>query len=159
MTIKLLDPVWLPRPATKYHGCYPLGFEKYIPQLLRTDNYIHFFGGKAKTGFRIDINEDVKPDLVANVENLSMIEDESFEGGFADPPYNEDFAKNLYNCDYPKWSLWTKELVRVVKRGGYIGIMQNYIVPKLPDCKYIEIFPILLRIKQFPKIVTIQQKI
>lgn len=159
MTIKLLNPVWLPRPATKYSGCYPLGFEKYIPELIKTSNFIHFFGGKAKTGFRVDINENVDPDLLANVENLSGIENESFDGGFADPPYNKQFAEDLYHCLYPKWSLWTKELVRVVKKGGYIGIMQNYIVPKLPQCKYISVFPILLRIKQFPKIVTIQRKI
>ena len=75
----------------------------------------------------------------------------------ADPPYTEEFAKNLYNCDYPIWSKWTKELVRVVKPQGRIGIMQNYIVPRLPNCDMDEIIVILLRIKQYPKMVTVQK--
>jgi len=157
MTIPILDSVWLPRPSNKRAGCYPLGFDKYIPQLLRTENYVHFFSGHSKKGYCIDSEKSCNPDLVANVENLYMIKDESFEGGIADPPYNEMFAKTLYNCKYPKWSLWTKELVRITKQGGYIAIMQNYIVPKLTGCKYVEIFPIMTRIKQFPKIVTVQQ--
>jgi hypothetical protein len=36
--------------------------------------------------------------------------------------------------------------------------MQNYIVPRLPDCAMEEIIVILLRIKQYPKIVTVQRK-
>lgn len=159
MTIPILQSVWLPRPSNKRHGCFPLGFDKYIPQLLRTENYIHFFSGYSKKGFCVDSDESCMPDLVANVENIPQIKDESFDGAIGDPPYNEDFAKRLYNCKYPKWSLWTKELVRVTKIGGYVAIMQNYIVPKLTKCEYVEIFPIMTRIKQFPKIVTVQRRI
>jgi len=49
--------------------------------------------------------------------------------------------------------------VRVVKPGCRIGIMQNYIVPKLIQCVYEEIIVILLRIKQFPKVITLQRKL
>ena len=153
-----IDVMYLPRPAVKYSGCYPKFFEKHLPRLLETNDYVHFFGGKAETGFRIDINKEVNPNLIANVESLDMIESESFQGGMADPPYTKEFAENLYNCDYPQWSKWTKELVRIVKPNGLIGIMQNYIVPRLPDCEYERIVIILLRIKQYPKIVTIQRK-
>jgi len=104
------------------------------------------------------LKKELKPDTLASAEDLPF-EDNSFEGGFADPPYNKHFAKTLYNCSYPKWSKWTKELVRVVRPGGRIGIMQNYIVPRLVNCKYDSILVILLRIKQFPKIVTIQHKL
>ncbi len=152
-----IETVWLPRPATKYSGCYPLHFERRIKKLLDTENYIHLFSGTAKTGHTVDIKPELKPKTIANCENLPF-EDNYFEGGFADPPYNEKFAKELYNTKYPKWGNWTKELVRVVKSKGKIGIMQNYIVPRLPNCQYKKIYIILLRIKQFPKIVTIQQK-
>jgi hypothetical protein len=150
---------WLPRPASDYPGCYPLGFEKYLKDWLQTENYVHFFGGKAKTGYRIDIVETLSPNLCANVETLPMIVNEQFEGGMADPPYDERFAKEKYNCKYPKWGKWTAELVRVVKVGGLIAIMQNYIVPKLTKCAYEKIYIIPLRIKQFPKVVTIQRRI
>lgn len=153
-----LETVWLPRPAAKYAGCYPVGFENKIKELLGTDNYIHFFSGLAKTGFKVDINPDTKPDFIGNVESLPNIKNCSFDGGIADPPYTEEFAKKLYNVPYPKWSLWTEELVRIVRPGGKIGIMQNYVVPRLPGCQYSKILVIITRIKQYPKIVTIQQK-
>ena len=133
-------------------------FEKHLPRLLGTENYVHFFGGKATTGYRIDIRSEVKPNLIANVENLPMIESNTFVGGMADPPYTPEFARDLYNCEYPQWGKWTRELVRIVKPNGLIGIMNNYPVPRLKGCQWEKIVIILLRIKQYPKIVTIQRK-
>ena len=158
MTVKLTI-AWLPRPSAKYRGCYPLGFENHIEEILGTNNIIHFFSGLAKSGFRIDINPDVEPDLIANVENLPQIKSNSYRAGLADPPYDEKFAKELYNCEYPQWSKWTKELVRIVKIGGLIAIMQNYIVPCPKNCEFVEVKTYLRRIKQFPQILTIFRKI
>lgn len=149
--------LYLPRPATKYPGCYPLHFERKLPDILETNNYVHFFAGLSKTGHRIDINPNVSPDLIADVHRVPF-QDNYFDAGMADPPYTKEFAKSLYNTEYPNWSVWTKELVRIVKSGGRIGIMHNYIVPKLADCDMEEIIVILLRIKQYPKIVTVQRK-
>ena len=149
--------LYLPRPATKYPGCYPMLFERRLPEILETTNYVHFFAGMSTSGYRIDCNHAVKPDLVANVE-CTNLPDNCFHAGIADPPYTPEFAKNLYNTRYPSWSAWTKELVRVVKPGGRIAIMQNYIVSRLTNCAMDEIIVILLRIKQYPKIVTVQRK-
>jgi hypothetical protein len=156
MTLKL-SILYLPRPATNYPGCYPLHFERRLPEILETTNYVHFFSGKATSGYRIDCNPMLFPDLVANVENTGL-PDNSFDAGMADPPYTPEFAKKLYGTAYPSWTTWTKELVRVVKPRGRIAIMQNYIVPQLAGCTMEEIIVILLRIKQYPKIVTVQRK-
>lgn len=153
-----VETIWLPRPSSKYPGCYPLHFEKKIPDLLKTQNFIHAFSGMATIGHTVDINKDCNPKTVASIENLPFKND-SFDGAMADPPYNKEFARKLYNCDYPKWEKWTEELVRVVKTGGRIAIMQNYVVPRLKGCKYERIIVIITRIKQFPKIITIQKKI
>ena len=118
---------------------------------------MNFFAGLSVSGYRIDCNPAVAPDLVTNVEKLDL-PDNSFDAGMADPPYTPEFAKKLYNTEYPSWSAWTKELVRVVRPGGRIAIMQNYIVPRLPHCQMEEIIVILLRIKQYAKIVTVQRK-
>ena len=84
-----------------------------------------------------------------------MIPSNTFDGGMADPPYDEKFQKEFYKLPYPKWSLWTKELVRVVKKGGLIGIMQNYEVNRLSDCQYWDTWYFPNRPKHFPRIVTV----
>ena len=156
MTLKR-SLLYLPRPATKYPGCYPLHFEMKLKEILETENYIHLFSGMSTTGIRVDINKEVNPNVIADVHNLPF-KSECFDGAMADPPYTEEFAEKLYGTEYPQWSEWTKEMVRVVKIRGKIGIMQNYIVPRLIRCLYDEIIVILLRIKQFPKVVTVQRK-
>ena len=149
--------LYLPRPASDYPGCYPLWFEKYLPKLLESNDYIHLFSGKARTGFKVDIKSGLNSDLVADAHYLPL-DNNIFDAGMADPPYTKEFAKTLYNTEYPKWNIWTKELVRVVKPNGRIGIMHNYIVPRLVQCDMEEIIVILTRIKQFPRIVTFQRK-
>ncbi len=150
--------VYLPRPATEYPGCYPMHFEKRLREILETDDYLHLFAGMATTGLRVDINKNVSPNTIADVHRLPFA-DNSFDGAMADPPYTPEFARDLYDCDYPKWNMWTLEMLRVVRTGGKIAIMQNYIVPRLPGCNFEEIITILLRIKQYPKVVTVQKKI
>jgi len=153
-----IEVLYLPRPASDYHGAYPLWFERHLPRLLETNNYVQFFGGKATTGYRIDTEPKTNPDLVADVQLRLPFNDNHFEGGMADPPYDEEFAENLYNCPYPEWGKWTRELVRIVKPGGLIGFMNNYPVPRVKGCQWEKIVIILLRIKQFPKVITIQRK-
>lgn len=149
--------LYLPRPASKYPGCYPLHFEKHLKDILETTNYVHLFAGSAITGFRIDICPEIAPDLICDVHSIPLA-DESFDGAMADPPYTPKFAHDLYDTEYPKWSVWTKEMVRLVRPGRRIAVMQNYIVPRLHGCIVEEIIVILLRIKQYPKIVTVQRK-
>lgn len=149
--------LYLPRPASKYPGCYPLYFEKHLEGILETTNYVHLFAGSATTGFRIDMRPETKPDLLCDVHNIPLA-DGSFDGAMADPPYTLEFARDLYGTEYPKWSVWTKEMVRLVRPGGRIAVMQNYIVPRLQGCIMEEIIVILLRIKQYPKVVTVQRK-
>jgi len=149
--------LYLPRPSSKYPGCYPLWFERRIPKILGTENFIHLFSGNSTLGFKIDIKEEVSPDLVADVHKLPFA-DNSFDGGMADPPYTKEFAKTLYGTVYPRWYEWSKELSRVVKPNGKIAVMQNYIVPTIHNCSYEEIIVILTRIKQYPRIVTVFKK-
>lgn len=155
MTLKT-DLMYLPRPAAKYPGCYPMHFEKRLSEILDTDNYIHLFSGMATSGTRIDINGETLPEVIADVHNLPFA-DNCFDGGMADPPYTKEFAENLYGTEYPRWGVWTKELARVVRPGGRVGVMQNYITPRISGCELEEIIVILLRIKQYPKVVTVQR--
>ena len=144
----------LPRPAHKYEGAYPLGFEKWIPKILQCNTYIHVFAGLAKTGHRVDIKPEVNPDTLCNAENLPF-PDNYFEGGMADPMYEQKFADNLYKMEMPSWSKWTKELVRVVKKWHLIGIMHNYEVSRLIGCQYENAYYFPNRPKHYPRVVTV----
>ena len=64
--------LYLPRPASDYPGCYPLHFEKHLPELLETTDYVHFFSGKARSGYRVDINPELSPDLVSDVHSIHL---------------------------------------------------------------------------------------
>jgi hypothetical protein len=151
--------IWyLPRPATSYRGCYPLHFERRLKEILGTEDYVHFFSGSAKTGFTIDIKAETNPTMVADVQTRLPFEDGKFEAGFADPPYTKEFAEKLYGTEYPNYNKWVSELVRIVKSGGRIGVMNNYIVPRPKGCTYEKIIVVLLRIKQYPKVITIFTK-
>jgi len=147
----------LPRPAHKYEGAYPLGFEKYIAKTILQvppNDFIHLFSGMAKTGHRVDSKTDVNADTVADCRHLPF-PDNYFNGGMADPMYEKKFADNLYKMEYPKWSEWTRELVRVVKKWHLIAIMNNYEVNRLVGCQYVEAHYFANRPKHFPRVVTV----
>lgn len=156
--MNLKTEVWfLPRPATNYPGCFPLHLEERIPKILGTKNFIHLFSGSCRLGHTIDLREEIKcysfkdkkhltikPKTVCNVEELPF-EDNTFEGGFADPPYNKEYAKKLYNCKYARWRKWGDELVRVVKPGGLIIVFHYHFLPPLPNCKYEKLIIVIMR--------------
>jgi len=52
-----------------------------------------------------------------------------------DPPYSVEYAKSLYNVEYPRPSHLLAEAARVVRRGGSV-CMLHFLVPfPPPDCK------------------------
>ena len=46
-------------------------------------------------GFRVDINPDVKPDLICDIHELSSHLHDTFDIIFADPPYDHPGVKEL----------------------------------------------------------------
>ena len=143
-----------PRPAHKYEGAYPLGFERLIPKIIQTKDFIHLFSGKAKTGLKIDIKTEVNPTVLADCRELPF-KDETFPGAMCDPMYTQKFADELYKQPLPKWEEWTKEVVRVTKPGGLIAIMHNYEVNRLAGCQYWDIWYFANRPKHYPRVVTV----
>lgn len=63
---------------------------------------------------RADINEDVKPDIIASMTNMSAIKDNSF-----DAIYSSHNIEHLFPHEVP---LALKEFLRVLKSDGYLII-------------------------------------
>ena len=156
MTLKTY--LWyLPRPESKYRGAFPLHFVRWFTRLVNTSDFINLFSGPSQFGFRVDMKIENKPDVVADIHNLPF-RDDVFNNSIADPPYNDSFAKELYDTPPLKSTQWITEMVRITKKDGLVCIMQNYPMARPKYCKYESIIVILQRIKQYCKVVTVFKK-
>jgi len=87
------------------------------------------FCGELKDGFKIDIDPKVNPDLVYDITKPFPKEFHNrFDVVFADPPYNEQFAKE-WGVKYPKPSVILKNLGEIVKPNGILSMLHILIMP------------------------------
>lgn len=108
-------------------GGYPKGFlERAYMELGVTDaaKVLHLCSGSVRTGITLDIREEKKPIVVANCLSTPF-GDETFQWILADPPYSEEYAKNLYGTEsvYPSPAALCKEMSRLLKAGGRCGLL------------------------------------
>lgn len=108
-------------------GGYPKRFlELAYPILGVTDEskVLHLCSGSVRTGVRVDIRSEMKPDVVADCRKTPF-PDESFNWIMADPPYSEDYAKSLYGTEkaYPAPYEIVQEASRLLRPGGRFGIL------------------------------------
>ena len=136
-----------PKPATHFEpfgdgGGYPLRFvewcyremEEVSGKAVDPSKVLHLCSGSMVTGVRVDIREERNPDIVADCRNVPL-PDESFDWIMADPPYSEEYAKNLYGTekDYPKPGQILKEASRLLKPGGLYGFLHFQVpMPRKP---------------------------
>ena len=112
-------------------GGFNKGFLKIAFEDLRVTDptrVLHLCSGSMKTGVTVDIRMKVRPQIVADVRRLPFA-DESFEWIIADPPYSEEYAKNLYGTQdvYPKPLQIMKEMGRILKPGGRCGLLHSQV--------------------------------
>ena len=86
------------------------------------------FSGSFKDpqGTTVDINPAVKPNFVANCEQLPFA-DESYDFVVLDPPYSEKEAKELYDMPYFNLVKTMNEAARVCKSGGLVLLLHRLI--------------------------------
>ena len=120
-------------------GQYPKGLiEKLLPWLeCDRRRILHLCSGSLKRGegIRVDIRESQRPDVVADARCLprDVFPDGSVDAVMIDPPYTDDYARDLYGLDdAPKPAHLLSEAARVVRPGGIIAFV-HYLVPMPPD--------------------------
>jgi len=126
----------------KFEGAYPAGFLKnwkeafanYIPE--DKSLILHVCSGRVPNdeGKRLDIDPTFDPDYLCNAETFrygslmegeQQVPPEKFIWAIADPPYNEDAAIKYYSRKLLKKNLMIKQMTRVVKIGGFVGILDQ----------------------------------
>ena len=122
------------RPIAKYYGSHPKGFWKRAQKIIGSENMLHWFCGLAEGGHRVDGNPLVNPDTVHVGTNLPF-PDNHFTSAYADPPYSPQDAKR-YGLKYPPARSVLREMSRVTKPGGMIGLLHRFLpVVKGSGCK------------------------
>jgi len=126
-----------PKPAKHFvdfpdGGGYPIGFIEWAYEIMGVtdpENVLHLCSGSMRTGVRVDIRPEMQPTVCCDVRNTPF-PDESFDFILSDPPYAESYAENLYGTGqhYPKPGEILKEATRLLRPGGYFGLL-HFIVP------------------------------
>jgi hypothetical protein len=126
-----------PKPAVMFGdfpegGGYPKGFLEWAFDIMGVSNQdavLHLCSGSVRVGVTVDIRPECHPNIVADCRRTGL-PSESFDFILADPPYAEDYAKNLYGTgrDYPKPGEILREAARLLRPQGRVGIL-HFIVP------------------------------
>lgn len=135
------------RPTERYYGAFPKSFWPRAKEILKQDEglMLHWFSGtigKEAGIITVDGNKEVEADFY--VEGIILpFNDNHFDSAFADPPYSPADAKR-YGFKYPPARSVLKELARVTKPGGYIGLLHEFLpVVKGSGCKLVGCIGIL----------------
>jgi hypothetical protein len=127
---------YLPRPKPDhYKGGMPLHAERWCLQLARDilnkqdATILNLFCGMNQEGFRVDIKPDVNPDLVCDAHELTKHITQTFDIIFADPPYSNEEAEEIYGTPKLNYSKWTSEATQLLNDRGLLVVYHKYVMP------------------------------
>ena len=100
---------------------------------------LNLFCGMNKLGIRVDIKQEVNPDLLCDAHLVSdYFNFNSFDVILADPPYSDTESKELYETGKLNYKKWTGQCDLLLKKSGIFIIYHKYIMPN-PDPKKYEV--------------------
>jgi hypothetical protein len=129
----------------KFDGAYPKGFLKRLKasfeQYYPTDRkqILHVCSGRISPdeGIRLDHSPQYSPDYLCNAEDFILpdgktVPDEKFNWVLSDTPYNPDASIKYYKTPMLNRSKVLKQMNRVCKVGGFIGVFDQIQVVSPP---------------------------
>lgn len=121
-------------------GRFPKGWLDHILRLqllgsVRRDEVLHVCSGTLgpTEKWTADIRHEAKPRVVADGAKLPF-RSATFRAVICDPPYSDEYARNLYGVDNPRPSWLLREAARVVKPSGRIGLLHVAVPLAPPGC-------------------------
>jgi hypothetical protein len=158
---------FLPRPKKdRYKGGKPLYCEEWLIDLAKdilgkTPTLLNLFCGMNKYGFRIDVNEKVKPDLLCDAHSFAdKLHGKTFDLIIADPPYSTEEARDIYGTPPLKYKKWTAECDKVLEEGGLLMVYHKYVMPNPNPEKYVVVKRVFIgnRTMHLPRVCIVFQK-
>lgn len=130
-------------------GQFPYGFLKDVCKMrllgdVARHDILHVCSGTLSEHERwtVDIRPAARPAVIAKGQALPFL-DASFPAVLIDPPYTEEYARNLYRSEFPRPSHLLKEAARVVKPGGRIGLLHIAVPITPPNCEFVTSFGVV----------------
>lgn len=126
---------FLPRPKRDhYKGGMPLYAEEWLIELAedilgKKADVLNLFCGMNKYGYRVDIKQEVSPDLVCDAHKISGAINKKFNIILADPPYSTEEAKELYGTPKLNYKMWTAECEKLLVDGGLLIVYHKFVMP------------------------------
>ena len=126
------------------HGRFPPGFLAWIfrNRLLGevpANDVLHVCSGSLREPWTADVRAEVKPRIVADGAKLPF-RDGSFRAVLIDPPYSDDYARNLYGTENPRPSHLLREACRIVEHQGRFAILHVAVPMTPPGADFIDCF-------------------
>jgi len=156
--IERLKAARLTRPLTKYeevelmehdpdkdgfavYGRYPHGFlnhvlrHQWLGAQTRREDILHVCSGTLSESeqWTVDLRAEARPKVRASGTALPFA-DGVFPAIMIDPPYSDQYARDLYGVENPRPSWLLKEAARVVRPGGRIGFLHVAVPFPPPNC-------------------------
>jgi len=127
---------FLPRPKKDhYKGGMPLYCEEWLVDLAKdllnkqSIKLLNLFCGMNKYGLRVDIKQEVNPDVCCDAHLLTRCVKDTFDVILADPPYSNEEAQELYGTPKLNYKTWTHECEQLLKPGGILIVYHKYVMP------------------------------
>jgi hypothetical protein len=127
-------------------GRFPKGWLRHIVKAallgpVRRDRILHVCSGTLSETERwtVDVRSQARPRVVADGRALPF-RDGSFPAVLLDPPYSDQYARNLYGVENPRPSWLLKEAARVVMPGGRIGMLHVAVPFAPPGCRLVSVW-------------------
>jgi hypothetical protein len=125
-------------------GRFPIGWldqvfrDRLLGDVRRAD-VLHVCSGTLTERWMVDLRRQARPSVVGNGCALPF-RDASFAAVLLDPPYSDQYARNLYGTENPRPSWLLKEAARVVRPCGRIGMLHVAVPFAPPGCRLVTVY-------------------
>lgn len=128
------------------YGRYPNGWLAHVFKCrllgdVARSEVLHVCSGTLSESetWTVDLRSEARPRVQASGTALPF-RDGCFRAVMLDPPYSDEYARNLYKTENPRPSWLLKEAARVVVPGGRVGILHVAVPFSPPACRLVNVY-------------------